>query len=178
MTDAASPASTGTPAPSPKPRHWLSIGMMTVAAIETFGALYDLPGAFEDFGHQTRLLIVAQALTQAKLLIAPVLAGAALVLAIMRRLRPAIVALGILVLVAWAAELPSIAIHGFEFSATVPGALLIAQRLVYPVLAVAAIGLALRTERLGLATLLVSLPAIIAIAAILAFAAAVMMYGF
>jgi hypothetical protein len=163
---------------TPPPRTWLRVGLIVLAAIETLSALADFSGIFYDYNHTTALLIFAQGVTKTRLAIAPLIAGAALVFASIGRLRHAIVALAALVLVVWLTELPSIAIHGLELSGGFVGLHLIAQRFIYPVIAVAAIVLAVRNQRLALAGALVSLPRIVAWLGVLAFGIGVMIYGF
>lgn len=164
--------------PAPPPRLWLRIGLIVIAAIETLTTASDFSGIFYEYQHETRLLQFAQALTSMKLALAPAIAGVALVLAIMGRLRHAIVALAALVLVGWLSELPSFAIHGLELSATFGGTVVFVQRFVYPALAVAAIVLAMKNERLALAGVLVSLPTIFFWAVGLVFMIGFMIYGF
>ena len=161
------------------PRHPVLRTMLAiVAAIELVGALTGLASLFYEYGHATPLLIWAQRATSVKLVLAPIIAAAALVLAAMGRLRNAIVALAALMLVAWASDLPSIAIHGLELSADFGGALAVLARFGYPLIGVAALILALRNQRLVLAGVLVSLPTIVAWAGVVAFAIAVSIHGF
>ncbi len=129
-------------------------------------------------GHTTPLLIFAQALGMAKLALALVIAAAALVFAIIGRLRPAIIALAALVLIAWLSDLPSVFIHGLELSTDIMGLQLFVLRFIYPVIAVVTLVLALRNKRLVLAGVLVSVPTLIAVAGVFAFAIGVSIYGF
>ncbi len=164
------------PAALPGGKLWIALLVITI--IELLSALTDLPGAFYDYGHTTRLLIFAQALTSVKIVLAPALAAAGLYFAIKGNVRYAIIALAGLSLLSWATDLPSIAIHGLELSPDFGGVTVIAVRFITPLVAIAAIALAWRNERLGLATLLAALPTIAAWAGVAAFAVGIAMYGF
>lgn len=165
-----------------EPRPWLWYGLLVLTVIETLSALSDVSGIFYDFSPTTPLLIIAQWLTKAKLAVAPLIAGAALVFVIMSRLRAAIGALAVLILVGWIEELPSFVIHGVELPGLLTGGgvglQVLAQQFLYPVIAVVALVLAVKNTRLGLAAILVSLPTIIKWAGVVAFGIAVMIYGF
>ena len=165
-------------ASAPAPRVLLRVAMIALAAVATLTALSDLPGVFQDYGHTTPLLIFAQRAISARLVLAPFIAGAALLLAVTGRLRHTIVALATLSLLTWITELPSVAIHGLELSASGPGLFLFGTRFIYPLIAVAAILLALRNERLPLAAALVSLPTILAWLTVVIFTIGIMIYGF
>ena len=162
-------------APAPP---WLRIWLVVIAAIETAGALSDLPAVFYEYDHTTPLLIFAQALASAKLVLAVVIAGAALAFAIVGRVRHAIIALAVLLLIAWLSDLPSVFIHGLELSGDIMGLQLFVLRFIYPVVAVATLVLAIRNVHLVLAGVLVSVPTVIAVAGIIAFAISVSIYGF
>ena len=163
------------PAASPR----LRIGLMILSGLILLGALSDLPAIFFDYKHTDRLVIFAQRLTSLKLALAPVIAGAALYFAIRRKLPHAIVALATLMLVNWLTELPSIAIHGMEMKdGGIYSLVIAAQRFLYPLLAVAAMALALRNERLMTATVLTAIPTIVQWLGVAAFAVGVAIYGF
>jgi hypothetical protein len=173
---------TTTPDAPAKQRSWLWYGLLVLTVIETLSALSEVSGIFYDFAPTTPLLILAQWLTKANLALAPLIAGAALVFAIMSRFRAAIGALAVLILVEWISDLPSFVIHGIELpgpqSGGGVGLQVLAQQFLYPVIAVVALVLAVKNTRLGLAAVLVSLPTIIKWVAVVAFGIAVMMYGF
>jgi hypothetical protein len=157
----------------------LRIGLIALSAFVFLGALSDVPAVFSDYGHTDRLLIFAQRVTSLKLALAPLIAGAALVFAIRNKLTSAIVALATLMLVNWLAELPGIAIHGMELTGNSSYLLFIAaQRLLFPLLAVAAISLALRNERLATAAVLTAIPTAVNWLGVLIFAIGVAIYGF
>ena len=164
--------------PAPLPR-WLAVALMVVAAVETLGALSDLPGVFFQYDHPTALLRVAQALIKLKLALAAPLAGAALIYAVRTQPRVAIALLAFLVLVRWALDVPtSLVIHGFALSGGLPGLIVFAQYFIYPLLGLAALALAWRNQRLGIAVVLVGLPPFAGVAMIAAFAIGVAIYGF
>ena len=110
----------------------------------------------------------------------PVLAVAALVLAIRGDIRRAIMALALIVIVTFFADhLPSMFQHGLEFrSGGITGLHLLSLQIVYPLLAVVALVLARRNARLWLATFFVSLSTLTSILGVLAFAIGVIIYGF
>jgi hypothetical protein len=151
---------------------------MVIAAIESIGALWDIPGIFEDFNQTTPLLKFAQTLGSVDHVLAVPLALAALYFAVAGRLRLAIAAIALRILVTWLCDLPSIAIHGIEWSPTLGGIEVAGYQIGAPLIALAALYLAQRNERLGLATFLVALPTIVFWLGVLAFAISVMIHGF
>jgi hypothetical protein len=164
-------------APAPTAPRWLRILLIAVAAIDTLTALPSLPAIFYDFGPQEPMVALAQTVNRAQIVIAPLLALAALWFAARRRLAPAIATLAAAMLVAWLAELPSVAMHGLEVTWDLHGMLLSARQLLYPVLAIAAIVLAMRGMNLPLAGVLVSVPTVLGMLGTLAFASAVLSGG-
>lgn len=164
--------------PAPTRQPVLRIALTVLAAIETLSAMSDFSALFFDYGHTQPLLVFAQTVTKAKLAVAPLFAIAAFVFALSGRMRAAVATLAALILLAWLSDLPSIAIHGFELSASTGGLVVFTQRFVYPVIAIAAIALARRNMHLGAAALLVSLPTVISWLGVLAFAIAISIYGF
>lgn len=167
---------TALPAPTRQPL--LRIALAVLAAIETLSAMTDLSALFFDYGHTDPLLVFAQAVTKAKIAVAPLFAIAAFVFAVSGRVRAAIAVLAALILLAWLSDLPSIAIHGLELSGGIAGMHALALRVIYPLVAIAAIVLARRNAHLGVAAVLVSLPTVIAWVGVIAFGIAVMIYGF
>ena len=83
--------------------------------------------------------------------------SAALALATVGRLRYAIMALGALVLMNWLNYMPSVVRHGLDFGGLSAFETPV-QIIAFPLMGACAIALAARKERLGLATLLVSIP--------------------
>lgn len=161
------------------PNTWLRIGLIVLSGFIFLGALSDLPAIFFDYGHKDPILIFAQRVTSLKLALAPIIAGAALYFAFTHRPTNAIVGLATLMLVNWLADLPSIAIHGMELKGNSSYLLVIAaQRFLYPLLAIAAMALALRNERLVTATVLTAIPTIVNWLGVLIFAIGVAIYGF
>jgi hypothetical protein len=165
-------------ADAPVAHRRIRIALIIIAAIESLGALRDLPAIFYDFNPTTPIGKFAQALTSVDQVLAVPLTLAALYFACARRLRLAIGALAIRILVTWLCDLPSIAIHGLEWSLTFGGLEVAVYQLGAPLIALVALYLARRNERLGLATLLVALPTIFFWLGVLAFAVSVMIKGF
>jgi hypothetical protein len=156
----------------------IRVALIVIAAIETLGALRDIPAIFYDFNPTTPLGKFAQTLGSVDHVLAVPLTLAALYFAVARRLRLAIAAIAIRILVTWLCDLPSIAIHGIEWSLTFGGIEVAGYQIGAPLIALAALYLARRNERLGLATLLVALPTIFFWLGVLAFAISVMIHGF
>ena len=165
-------------ADAPSPHRRIRIALIVIAAIESLGALRDIPGIFYDFNPTTPLGKFAQTLGSVDHALAVPLALAALYFAWTRRLRLAIAAIAIRMLVTWLCDLPSIAIHGIEWSLTFGGIQVAGYQIGAPLIALAALYLARRNERLGLATLLVALPTVFFWLGVLAFAISAMIYGF
>ena len=163
---------------APSPHRRIRIALIVIAAIESLGALRDIPAIFYDFNPTTPLGKFAQTLGSVDHVLAVPLTLAALYFAIASRLRLAIAAIAIRILVTWLCDLPSIAIHGLEWSLTFGGIEVAGYQLGAPLIALAALYLARRNERLGLATILVALPTIFFWVGVLAFAISVMIHGF
>jgi hypothetical protein len=163
---------------APFPHGRIRIALIVVAAIESIGALYNIPAIFYDYNHTTPLLKFAQALTSVDQALAVPLTLAAFCFAIAGRLRLAIAALAIRILVTWLCDLPSIAIHGIEWSLDFAGIEVAGHQIGAPLIALAALYLARRNERLGVATLLVALPTIFFWLGVIALFVSVMIKGF
>lgn len=173
MTDAADTP----PAAPPHPR--LRIALIVLAAIVAIGALRDIPGIFYDFNPTTPLGKLAQTLTSVDLVLAVPITLAAVYFAVAGYLRYAVAALAIRQLVDWVCDTPtSLALHGIEWSPNFGGINVFWLQVGVPLIALWALYLVRRNERLGLATGLVALPTIVNAAGILAFAIGVMIYGF
>ena len=162
------------------PSHrWLRLLLVLVGALEFLDALSSVQNAFTDYHHETTLLRFAQALTSVKLLLAPLLAGAALIFAALSNVRYAILALAALTFATWVLDsLPSIAIHGVKFSLDLEGLAELLLYVVAPATAAAAVLLALKDKRLPLATPLACVPALVKWIGFVAFFIAIMIYGF
>ena len=168
-------SSTATTARAPAPSIWLRIALIIVACIETLLSLSDFPEAFDLHG---KPLSLAQFLINARLAVHPLFAIVALVLAVRGRVRGAIVVLAVYVVVLSFSELPSFIRFGIEWNWSPIGLSLFGQQIVFPLLAVAAIALARRNERLWLAGIFVLLPTVNLILGVGIFAIGVMLYGF
>jgi hypothetical protein len=132
----------------------LRILVVLLSALLTIGALEQIP-AVRDYIPFRQLTMLAAHVTVENNPLMPLLTGAALLLAITGRVRYAIVALGAVMLLAWANQLLSIAIRSDM------GLIQFALTFIYPVIAVAAIWLALRDRLLGLAFAFVATPTVV-----------------
>jgi len=125
---------------------------------------------------------IGDAIARAYLAVHPVLALAALLFAIIGRVREAIIVLGALVLATWLNELPSMAQHGLAFGSSYTAIQTTAQIIAYPLMAACGIAYATRGERPGTSAALVSIPTLFNVlfhaVSIVVFAIGVMMYGF
>jgi hypothetical protein len=158
----------------------LYLFLIIIAAIEAFDGLSRAPVLFGDtsqvLGPGVGGAIIK---TYIKTYIAshPVLALAALGFATIGRLRYAILALGALVLMTWLNFMPSVVRHGLDFRGV--SAFETPVRIIaFPLMAACAIALAARGERLGLATMLVSIPTLYGVASVIAFGIGIFLYGF
>jgi hypothetical protein len=165
------------PAPIRPPRLLgLYLLLIIVAAIETFEGLSNAPTLFGDMSTIPGPGL-GGAIIKAYIASHPVLALAALVFATVGRLRYAIMALGALVLMNWLNYMPSVVLHGLDFDG-ISAFQTPLQIVAFPLMAACAIALAARNERLGLATMLVSIPTLFNVAAVIAFGISVILYGF
>ena len=64
---------------APPSYRWASVSLLLIAAIELLDALSSVQGIFREYHHETALLRFAQGLNSIKLVLSPLLAGAALV---------------------------------------------------------------------------------------------------
>jgi hypothetical protein len=150
--------------------------LIIIAAIEAFEGLSHAPMLFGDIS-----VIpdpgVGGAIIKAYIASHPLLALAALVFATVGRLRYAIIALGALVLMTWLNFMPSVVRHGFDFRG-VSAFETPVRMIAFPLMGACAIALAARNERLGFATVLVSIPTLYSVFAVIAFGISVFLYGF
>ena len=150
--------------------------LILVAAIEAFDGLSHAPMLFGDMSR-----IPGPGLGGAiiKVYVAshPLLALAALALATVGRLRYAVMVLGVLVLMNWLNYMPSVVLHGLDFDGASAFQTPL-QIIAFPLMGASAIALAARSRRLGLATMLVSIPTLFNVAAVIAFGVGVFLYGF
>ena len=86
-------------------------------------------------------------------------------------------ALAALALMNWLNYMPSVVLHGLDFSGLSAFQTPV-QIIAFPLMAACAIALAARGERLGLATMLASIPTLFNVAAVIAFGISVLLYGF
>jgi hypothetical protein len=156
---------------APSHHYWLRIGLMVVAALELMDALASLTTIFVDTHPATALLRLAQTLA----------AGAALVFALIGRLRPAVLALAAFAFMGWALDdVWSIVIHGFGFRpdqyyGSVDA---FAHQVLFPLGALLGAGLALHGRHLAWAGFFASLPPLFNWTGVLMFALSVMLHGF
>jgi hypothetical protein len=108
----------------------------------------------------------------------PLLAGAALMFAAMGRVRYAIIALGIIVIMTWLNDMPSAVLRGFDFKGFLSTLQTVAQIIAFPLTGACAITYAAHNENLGRATLLVAIPTLFGVFGVLSFAIGVSIYGF
>ncbi|OCK54051.1 hypothetical protein [Bradyrhizobium sp. LMTR 3] len=161
----------------------LYLFLIIIAAIEAFEGLSHLPMLFGDTSEVPGPGIDG-AIIKAYVASHPVLALAALGFATVGRLHYAVIALGALVLMNWLNYMPSVVRHGFDFGG-ISAFQTPVQVVAFPLMAACAIALAARRERLGLATLLVSIPTLIDVLTVIVnvlgviiFAIGIMIYGF
>lgn len=146
----------------PVKRFGLSAALIAVAIIELLGALSDLPDLFKGvnnlFGEAAAGSGLAVPLTTAHLVCHPLLAIAVVVLTATGRLRYAIIALGVVVIMTWLVHLPWLGRLDLNKARDLQWAA--KQIVAFPLMAALAIMLAARDARLGLATALVSIPTV------------------
>ena len=147
--------------------------LILIAAIEALDGLSHLPALFGDTS-EIPGPGVGGAIIKAYIAVHPLLA---LALATIGRLHYAIMALGALVLMNWLNYMPSVVRHGLDFNGL--SAFETPMRIIaFPLMGACAIALAARGQRLGLATLLVSLPTLYGVLAVVAFGISVFLHGF
>lgn len=174
MQTTTPPPDAGTPAASGWPR----VVILIIAAIELFDSLQNLAFLFGDLSQAPGSgWGVWAVMTQ--IVLEPLCAMTALVLGLQRRLAGALIALAAIIALQWLSFLPSHINHwGESQGGGFWPVFELASFVGYPLLALAAIALAWRNTRLGLATILIAIPMAIDTAMIIAFAASVMIYGF
>ena len=165
------------PAPVRAPRLLgLYLLLILIAAIEAFDGLSHVPALFDDMS-EIPGPGVGGAIIKAYIAVHPLLALAALALATIGRLRCAIMALGALVLMNWLNDMPSVVRHGLDFKGLSAFETPM-QIIAFPLMGACAIALAARSQRLGLATLLVGIPTLYGVMAVVAFGIRVFLHGF
>jgi hypothetical protein len=148
--------------------------LILIAAIEAFDGLSHAPILF---GDMSKIPGPGGAIIKAYIASHPLLALAALVFATIGSLRCAIMALGGLVLMTWLNYMPSAVRHGLDFNGLSAFETPV-QMIAFPLMGACAIALAARNQRLGLATMLVSIPTLYSVFAVIAFGIGVILYGF
>jgi len=165
------------PAPVRAPRLLgLYLLLILIAAIEAFDGLSHVPTLFGDMSEIPGPGI-GGAIIKAYIAVHPLLALAALALATIGRLRCAIMALGALVLMNWLNDMPSVVRHALDFKGLSAFETPM-QIIAFPLMGACAIALAARSQRLGLATLLVGIPTLYGVMAVVAFGIGVFPHGF
>lgn len=167
-----------TPSSLPASSPWLRVGLVVLSGVILLDAVPSFPSAFSDHGYTDRLLVFAQRVMNVKLALAPFIAGAALLFTIRNKITHAIVALATLMLLGWLTDLPDFAIDGMKLGGGSYALVVAAQRFLYPLLAVSAMALALRNERLVTAAVLTAIPTIVNWLGVLIFTISVIRYGF
>jgi hypothetical protein len=173
-SSALAPASTATVV-APDSRIWLQIALMAVAGFESLLGLSEFAGAFDL--HDAPLSF-GQFFINARLAIHPFFAITAVVLAACRHFRAAIIVLAAYIFAAWLSELPTMSRFGIEGDWSPVGLSLLADELIFPPLAVAAIVLARLDRYLWLGAIFVALPSANLLLGITMFTIGVMIYGF
>ncbi len=168
-------ADTAAEAPPKAALRWPRLILLVAAAIEFLTGLSDLPILFGNLSEVPGPGI-GGAIIVAKIALTPLIAFAALFFTIRGRMLYAILAMAADVLLMWVSFLPSVAINGLEMAGMAAVATTYLIFLV-PLLALAGIVLALR-GRLAPAIALVVLPTFLGVAATIAFAIGVAIYGF
>lgn len=165
-------------APAVAPQKSVRIALLALAILECLGALKGL-GVLLGDGAELSGGGWGHAAVMAGLTAAPLLAFAALAFAMRGNLRFAIMAIAGIVLLTALSYLPSAMLHGLHQSGSgLYGLHAAAKLILFPLMALAAIALAARDQRLGLATILVWVPMLAGILSLVAFSLGVGLYGF
>ena len=157
---------------------WVRGLLIGVAMLESLSAIKDFPILFsvpeQFFGQGLGGWIIA-----AKLVLTPFVALAALIFAASGLVWQAIFALAGVIFLIWMSYMPSVVLHGLDFAGSLPVALQgLFQIILVPLFVAVIVVLAMRKERLGLATVLATLPTIVGWLGVIAFAIGVSIYGF
>jgi hypothetical protein len=177
LPTAADPVAADPAPPAPALRLMgLRIVLIVVAVVEMFQGMSSAPVLFGDTSHIGSG--IGAGLVKAHLAAHPVLAVAAIMFALLGYVRHAIVALGVIVIMTWLSDMPSVVLHGLEFKSAFSAVETVAKIIAFPLMAACAIAYAAHNEHLGRATLLVSVPALFGVVMIVGFAIGVMLYGF
>lgn len=175
MTDAAE---TQSRTQSTNRANLIRLVLLIVAIGKVLGALSSLVILFDDDptipGTDWGGLVIS-----ATIVLSVLFAVAALIFAIRGPIARAIIAIAGLALFDWLSYVPSVVKYWSEFPGPgYAGFMAIVQMMVLPTIAGAAIALAWRGERLGLAAVLALIPTIVFFLSVVAFGIGVAMYGF
>jgi hypothetical protein len=155
--------------------------LIVVAALELLAVLWDFL-----FGRMSILFRdplepaepgMADVLAKAYVACHPLLALAALALAATGRVRHAIVALGAIVMMRWLNYMPSVVQNGLRLDDGFDVQWTAAQIFLFPLMAACGIALAVRDERPGLATALISVPTLYNLTGFTVYTLWVLIYG-
>jgi hypothetical protein len=159
--------------PATRPSTWLRVLLIVIAALEALEGMFKLPLAFDPLFYGKGWDAVPHGIG---LVLSLPFALAAMFFLIKGNVRRSLYFLAGISLTRWIALLPSLVNYSYPYS-MLP-VLTQVQAVVFPLLMLMVVVFAYRNERLTLAGLLVGLPAITDWLGMLAFAAAVMIYGF
>lgn len=156
-------------------QRWLNIVLMIFAAVQAFGHATDWVVLVDEDptipGPSLGGLVIS-----AVIVLRPLIALAGLVFAARGQTALAIIAIASVSLLSWVSYLPSVVIHwGSGELWNVEAAVML---VILPALALMAVVMAARGRRLVLAAILATLPTIVNILAVVAFAIGVAIYGF
>ncbi len=172
------PITSSPPRPSPNRANLLRLFLIVVAIGKVVTSVTALSILFDDDPSIPGQSLGGSAIS-ATIALSPILAIIAFVCALRGRTSGAIITIAGLALLDWLSYVPSVANHWSEFpDPGFVGVVEILQIVVLPLLAVAAIVLAWRGERLVLATTLAILPTLVFILGVVAFGVGVALYGF
>jgi hypothetical protein len=152
--------------------------LLIAATVEFLGGLAALPILAGDL-NEIPGPGVGGTIIIATIILRPIAAAVALYAALRGNLTAALFAMAVVILLNWAAYLPSVQMSGVELDGGAVNILSTFLILILPpILAVAVSGLALLDRRLTLAALLAVVPTLIGILATVAFGIGVEIYGF
>ena len=156
---------------------WRAV-LILAAAIETLSGLSDLPILFGNLDEVPGPGLGGSIITLC-IALHPMAAIAALALALLGRIRAALLAMAAVILTMWLSFLPSVAMHGLEFEGSHVAVLhMLFEIIVAPVIALVVAMLALHDERPLIALVLAVLPTFVAVAGTVAFAISVAVHDF
>jgi hypothetical protein len=160
MTDTVSVA------PAAHTAKWARLLLLIAAMIEFLGGLGSLPILLGDLNEVPGPGLDGQI----------ILAG----ITVRGKIPFALVAMAFIILMAWLSYVPSVRLHGLDFSQgdAFTTAMLGWELIVAPVVALAVAGLALRETQLTLATVLAVVPTLAHVLSVIAFGISVAIYGF